>query len=559
LTATEALIEFIIDMYRSTFLCLLELVVRGGLAVVITAVSDVRILFSVRPICLPITQITSFINTTLSSISSGIASDISTANNAIQAAVNVVKNIPLVGNNINIPQFSVPSATQLSNIQIPTTFEDSLRTLNSSIPTLEALREALDNLISVPFQLVKKEINDTFIAAESNFTLTPLPVPQEATVTFCGDNLTSTFDDLARDLLKIADIGVLIVIGTMILLFLGYAFLTWYSQRSLRLNIERIRLLWFGEGTATTDRLLAFDALISHPIWSKIVRFLSEKFRLSQEKYDALTWFGLYVFHPAPMACLLIGIFGILSVQLQIAIIGPLQSHYSNQVANDISNLTGIIATKLNDTMWNESGAYAVAMNEKITGVQTSINSNLFGWVNATIVPLNNTLANFYQEVQDTVNTLLGGTAFDAPAQEFVRCILGSKVVDIEKALTFLQQNLQVDLPQVNTSALVLSTANVNEVATPISAAAVGSSDDGQDGGVIGKIITAYISSLEKERIIFFVFLLLWGVVVLIALLIIAWHCWVVPALHRRGMKEPRWLAGPSWEGGYYCCYSCLY
>jgi hypothetical protein len=41
LTATEALIEFIIDMYRSTFLCLLELVVRGGLAVVIAAVADV--------------------------------------------------------------------------------------------------------------------------------------------------------------------------------------------------------------------------------------------------------------------------------------------------------------------------------------------------------------------------------------------------------------------------------------------------------------------------------------------------------------------------------------
>lgn len=259
------------------------------------------------------------------------------------------------------------------------------------------------------------------------------------------------------------------------------------------------------------------------------------------------------------MACLLIGIFGILSVQLQIAIIGPLQSHYSNQAASDINNLTGIIATKLNDTMWNESGAYAVTMNEKIAGVQTSINSDLFGWVNATIVPLNNTLANFYQEVQDTVNTLLGGTAFDAPAQEFVRCILGSKVVDIENALTFLQQNLQVDLPQVNTSALVLSTANVNEVATPISAAAVGSSDDGQDGGVIGKIITAYISSLEKEQITFFVFLLLWGVVVLIALLIIAWHFWVVPALHRRGMKEPRWLAGPIWEGGYYCRYYCLY
>ncbi|KAG8823180.1 plasma membrane fusion protein prm1, partial [Serendipita sp. 400] len=73
LTATEALIEFCIDLYRSTFLCLLELVIRGGLSVLIASVSE----------------ITSFVNNTLSSITSGIAGDIQSANNAIQAAVNV--------------------------------------------------------------------------------------------------------------------------------------------------------------------------------------------------------------------------------------------------------------------------------------------------------------------------------------------------------------------------------------------------------------------------------------------------------------------------------------
>ena len=41
LTAMEAIINFIIDMYRSTFLCFLELVVRGGLAIVIAAVQEV--------------------------------------------------------------------------------------------------------------------------------------------------------------------------------------------------------------------------------------------------------------------------------------------------------------------------------------------------------------------------------------------------------------------------------------------------------------------------------------------------------------------------------------
>ena len=41
LTVMEAIINFIIDMYRSTFLCFLELVVRGGLAIVIDAVQAV--------------------------------------------------------------------------------------------------------------------------------------------------------------------------------------------------------------------------------------------------------------------------------------------------------------------------------------------------------------------------------------------------------------------------------------------------------------------------------------------------------------------------------------
>ncbi|KAG8832656.1 plasma membrane fusion protein prm1 [Serendipita sp. 399] len=532
LTATEALIEFCIDLYRSTFLCLLELVVRGGLSILIASVSE----------------ITSFLNNTLTSITTGIAGDIQSANNVIQAAVNVVKNIPFVGGNINIPQFTVPSAAQLANIQIPTTFEDKLKALNGSIPTLDEFREKLDSLISVPFQLLKKEINDTFIASQASFNATLLPLPKENTVTFCGDTISTSFDDLAKSLVSIARTGILIVIASMIILFLGYAFVTWWSQRSLRNNIERIRLLWFGDGNATTDRLLAFDALIAHPIWTQIVQFFSERFHLSQEKYDAFTWFGLYVFHPAPMACLLIGIFGLLSVQIQLAVVGPLSSQYSNQISNDINGLSSRIATKLNETMWQDSTVYARALNERIGAVEQTINTDLFGWVNSTIVPLNTTLANFYSEVQGAVETVFGGTPLEAPAQEFVRCILGSKIVGIEKALTFLQEHLHVDLPSVDEGALVLSQSSVDEVATPISAAAVGSGNNGEDGGLVGKIISRYIDALKKERITFFIFLLLWALVVIVALLIIAWHLWILPALHRRGLREPRWLAGPRWE-----------
>lgn len=44
LTAMEGIINFIIDLYRSTFLCFLELVVRGGLEVLIGAVNEASFL-----------------------------------------------------------------------------------------------------------------------------------------------------------------------------------------------------------------------------------------------------------------------------------------------------------------------------------------------------------------------------------------------------------------------------------------------------------------------------------------------------------------------------------
>ena len=47
LTAMEGIINFIVDIYRSTLLCFLELIVRGALALLIDAVNEVRLYFPV--------------------------------------------------------------------------------------------------------------------------------------------------------------------------------------------------------------------------------------------------------------------------------------------------------------------------------------------------------------------------------------------------------------------------------------------------------------------------------------------------------------------------------
>lgn len=44
LTVLEAILNFVIDTYRSTFLCFLELIVRGALSLLISAVQEVRMI-----------------------------------------------------------------------------------------------------------------------------------------------------------------------------------------------------------------------------------------------------------------------------------------------------------------------------------------------------------------------------------------------------------------------------------------------------------------------------------------------------------------------------------
>lgn len=132
LTALEGIIEFIIDIYKSTFLCFLELAVRATLGVLIQATESFN----------------SFVTSSLNSLRTGIQNDIASANNVIQGAVSAVnKVIPSFLNlQISVPQFDIPSLNALQNVTLPTTIQDGLTQLNTSIPTLDDIRDGLDQL-----------------------------------------------------------------------------------------------------------------------------------------------------------------------------------------------------------------------------------------------------------------------------------------------------------------------------------------------------------------------------------------------------------------------------
>ncbi|OCB88470.1 hypothetical protein A7U60_g4378 [Sanghuangporus baumii] len=528
LTIMEAIINFVIDIYRSTFLCFVELVVRGGLAILISAVQEIN----------------DFLSSTFSTIRTSIQDSISSINSAIQTAIDGINDVNPFSD-ISAPQFDVPDLSILDNVTLPDSVQQALTNLNSTLPTVDQIKDTINDFINTPFEELKADINNTF--AGLDYDSQALFVPEQQTLSFCNDMDTSVVDDLGRDLVKITKIGIILLVVLALLLLAAHCALEWYKWRCLQQHLEYTRQAWVTDptmnnavrnGEAPTMRMTNHNLLIlagsqQHPLLTRISNQLAALLKLTPAQHTNLQWFFHYVFHPPVLAVFLIGFLGLLSVQIQLLAIRPIEDRYSAQVASSVSDFSNTIATSMNASMYNQSSFYANQINTQVNSTQTTINDGLFGWVNGTTTTLNTTLNDFYSDVQNAISTVFNGTVLEDSMQEFIYCLIGSKVEAIETALTFLHDNLVINIPTMNESALVLSQQQVDEASAPIAAAAVGDgTDDNQ--GLVGKVVARYVESLKKERLMFAIFIALWGLVVVIAILIILWHSYVKPRLDEK-------------------------
>jgi len=74
-----------------------------------------------------------------------IQNDVTAANSAIQTAINGVNKVNPFGN-IQAPQFNIPSLDALQNVTLPTDFQNALTTLNASLPSIQVLKNTVNDL-----------------------------------------------------------------------------------------------------------------------------------------------------------------------------------------------------------------------------------------------------------------------------------------------------------------------------------------------------------------------------------------------------------------------------
>ncbi|KAL1407522.1 plasma membrane fusion protein prm1 [Vanrija albida] len=512
----EAVLKFLIDMYRSLLMCVIQLVVQGTLSVLIGAVDAIG----------------KAVTASLDAIRTSIQDDIATFNNLVQKAVSGVnKVVGVFGTSISIPAVDIPSLGFLQNVTIPTTFEDSLIKLNNSLPTLDEVRSLLDKVIDVPLDKLINEINVTRheIAAQINDSI--LPTPSLSSLSggngaqlqseLCTNIDTSLIDDTAKSLHTLGTTAIALMILLIIIGWCVLAFWEWQRWRCLKQSVEAVETEL---ANGSTDAWMVVSA-VEHPFMYRfgvpVLRRVAPTPRLRAN----LRWLLSYLAHPTLLSLLCLSVIGIVVLQLQLGALHAIQRHAEQSANASMAKTTSDLVSKLNAMSADASASYANDANKAIAELEHKINDELFGhWINSTAKALNNTLVAFYDEVESFLNTTFGGTVLYNPINTFMYCILGSKIDSLEKGIAWVSKNAHVSFPTVPLDVLQLPTSSMDELVAPVTAAAVGGAPSSGDGGALGKLINNFASAIRVQQIMYGVILGVWAALVLVGLAIVAWH-----------------------------------
>ncbi|CAG8612548.1 8503_t:CDS:2 [Paraglomus brasilianum] len=519
--ALEGIMIWIINVFKSTYRCLLELAIRGSLAAVADAVQS----------------LSQFVSNNLGQIKASIDSQVNSLNDILN---NVKQNSVVSTLNINIPTVSIPAADGLSNFQLPV-IDQGIGQLNNSLPTMDEIESKLDDLVTIPFDQLRSIIKSSM--SNVRFDGSVLPVPPKNQVTFCADNLDlSIVDNISRDLVKTAYIGLAVLVAVALLMIAANAVVIWYSHRRFMRHVDRtkktISLVTFTHTRQTTIEIIK---IAERPLITRWFIKASQFFK-NPDHQHLFRWFWDYILHPGALVCLAIGLVGVLSIYLQLAILDGVRGSYQQPLSDAISTFGNAVLDKINGALTDTSKSYASESNSAISNIEDELNKELFGWVNTTTTAINNTLNAAVDDISTFINGTFGGVPIILTAvDQVINCLLFVKIRGIQAGLSFIQENASINLPRVNDSILLVDRSNMQEVVDKATTQIVGSPDSGSSGGEIGRLFDTYESSLKSELPLFWLLIACWFFLVLMGVGRVLWFLFV-----QKKKNENKVLQQPS-------------
>ncbi|KAI2617435.1 hypothetical protein GGR54DRAFT_631378 [Hypoxylon sp. NC1633] len=412
LTGVEQLILFVIGMMTDTYVCLITMVVHGGL----------------NASALAITETTEAMNDAIS----GIAQAINAIGGAVETAIDGIGDI---FRRIDIPPKPEVAgdikavAAKLSNVHINTTgFVSDLDSLNKNLPDFDDVKNLTATAVSIPFTLIREQLAKAY--GNWAFNDSVFPVAEKEALSFCSDN--SVINDFFEGLYKIANTAKVVAIVVLILLAIAVCVPMAYME------VRSWRRAQLASQNAYDDMDLVY--LASRPTSSRIGYWIASRF--SEKRRLLVRWCIAYATSLPALFVLSLALAGFFSCFCQWILLRSIQ-----QEIPALTSQVGDFADQVVGSLGNVSQKWANDANGVITSFSSEINDDILGKVTNGTSAVNNTINTFMDEIDKGLNTAFGDTMFKDLAANTVRCLIGLKVESLQKGLTWVHDNAHINFP----------------------------------------------------------------------------------------------------------------
>ncbi|KAI0518527.1 hypothetical protein F5B22DRAFT_69138 [Xylaria bambusicola] len=449
LTGIEQLILFVIGMMTDTYVCLISMVVHGGLNASAIAVE----------------KTTDAINKVIDGVADGIASsaddiqkvidtvyDVANKagdvlNDAKDGAGDVIGDIGDIFSRSNelalyqrgilpdkpdLEKAIVDKMKELKDVNVDSSgFVQGINELNKKLPDFDEVKNLTRQAVAIPFDLIRKELDKAY--GDWKFDDSVFPVAQKEALSFCSDNdgLTKFFEKLflITYRAKIAAIVILAILAVAVCVPI-------YIMEKRR---------WRRQQEFATRAVDIFDYgyMYSSPLAARTGMAISNKIGGSSNPRKIMTrWFVAYSTSLPALFVLSLALAGFFSCAWQ----GILLRTIENEVPA-LSQQVGDFAEDVVKSLSDVSQKWSDDANGVILGFSSDINDDILGKVTNATSAVNDTLNTFLHEIDTGINTVFGQTLFKDLAKEVVRCLLGLKIESVQKGLTWVHDHAHVDFP----------------------------------------------------------------------------------------------------------------
>lgn len=498
ITGVEGLVVFYINFLTQMYLCLFTLVARGATELALGIAEDA----------------TKILNDTLPSIGHDLSTGVSAAEgllntlandlNSLKSSCNVLGH-DLCGSLPDVPTLNFSSEINtLNSLSLPSSVNDDIQQVNSSIPTFDEVKNLTTTAIEYPFEQLKKLVQTNL--GNYSFDSSAFPVPAKQSLSFCGENdgINEFFQKTEDVIIEAKKIFIAVLVIFAILACIPMA---WLEIRSWKLARDRAKIIETGNHDA-----LDVVYLVSRPHSSTYGMKAATWFNNSRHQI-LVRWIFAYATSIPALVLLALGLAGLFACLCQYILL--------KAVEKEVPELTAEVtqfADKVIDFLNNASAQWALDTNRVINNTNTDINKNLFGWVNTSTSALNNTLNIFLDKSNEVINATFGGTPLYGAVTGIFDCVVELKIESVQKGLTWAHNNAYVSLPQLpNNTFSIGATSSVNTGDSFLSDP--GSTTSNQITEVVTDVIDKLKDGIETEAKISAILVLLWFLLILMGVL----------------------------------------